>query len=282
MTALVTASCGTAAVYQVQEGTYLSVVPSEEQFGVDADGALPGGVAQLRKEGVDRIEVDITGDQVLFRLDGTDTEALGIVERIDITDRAGSGPFTAKKQLLVLADTLVLGELVIDQPVIWPGSFEDSPVITIKPRTPDERGPGVSCRADEPCLILSAGVDPDGRYADANNPEFDNNPIDSILIEESIDITLDTGKHVRFPAANGSFVQACGLSENRVWDLPTELGLDINDPVLVHTLCPSTPGAAIQLIIMDRSAVPLLAPLTEEREGDWCAPGPDCLLFVPE
>ncbi len=282
MTALVAAGCGAATVYQVAEGTYLSQVPSVEQFGLDVDGSLPGGVAQLREQGVDRIELDITAEQVIFRLDGIDTAAYSITDRIDITDREGSGPFKAKKQLLVLAETLVLGELVIGEPVIWPGSFEQSPVIIIKARNPGESGPDVSCRADEPCLLLSSGVDPAGSYADANNPELDENPIDSILItDESIGFTLDSGENVTISATNDSFTRACALSESHVWDLPAELGLAIDDPVLIHTLCPSTPGAAIHLIIMDRSAIPILAPLTEAREGDWCTPGPDCLLFVP-
>ncbi len=282
MAVLVAVGCGAGTGYQVAEDTYLSQVPSVEQFGLDVDGSLPGGVAQLREQGVDRIEVDINADQVIFRLDGVDTATHSIVDRVDITDREGSGPFKGKKEILVLADTLVLGDLVIEEPVIWPGSFEESPVITIKPRTPGERGPDVSCRADEACLLLSSGVDPGGSYADANNPRLDENPIETILInEESLDVTLDIGLHVALPATNGSLTHACGLSESRMWDLPAELGLDIDDPVLIHTLCPSTPGAAIQLIIMDRSAIPILAPLTEAQEGDWCPPGPECLLFVP-
>ncbi len=282
ITALVIAGCGASDGYQVAQGSYLSHVPSEEQFSVDVDGSLPGGIAQLREEGVDRIEVDINADEVTFRLDGVDSATHNIIDRVDVTDSEGSGPFKGKKQLLVLADTLVLGELVIDEPVIWPGSFEQSPVITVKPRSADERGPLISCGADEPCLLLSSGVDPTGRYADANNPELDENPIDSIEIDEqTLDITLDTGDLVTVPATNDSFTRACGLSESHMWDLPAELGLAIDDPVLVHTLCPSTPGAAIQLIVMDRSTIPVLAPLTEAREGDWCAAGPDCLLFVP-
>ncbi len=280
----VAAGCGTAAVNQVAEGTYLSLVPSEAQFELDVDGALPGGLPRLRDDGVDRVEVEISGDQVLFRVDEIDTATRSIVDRVDITDREGSGPFKATKQILVLGDApLVLGVLIIDEPVIWPGSFEESPVITIKPRDQDERGPGVSCSADEPCLVLSSGVDPAGSYADANNPELDENPIDSILInDEAINITLDSGDQVTISASNGSVTRACGLSENRVWDLPAEIGLAIEDPVLVHTLCPSTPGAAVQLVIMDRSAIPILAPLTEAREGDWCRPGPRVPALRPD
>ena len=283
MTVLVAAGCGagTSSGYQVAEGTYRSQVPSTEQLRLDIGGSLPGGVAQLRKQGIDRLEVDINADQVKFRLDGVDSAAANIVDRVNVTDREGSGPFKAKKQLLVLGEPLVLGELVINDPVVWPGSFEQSPVITIKPRTPGERGPDVSCRADEPCLLLSSGVDPAGRYADANNPALDENPIDSILInDKSVEVTLDTGKHVTIPTKNASFTRACGLSENRMWDLPAELGLPFDDPVLVHTLCPSTPGTN-QLMIMGRSAIPTLAPLTEARGGEWCPPGPGCLFFVP-
>ena len=277
-----TAGCGSSAGYRVADGTYVSIVPSAEQFDADVDGDLPGGVAPLRQQGVDRIEVDIAGDEVTFRLDGTDAATIGVAERIDITDSEGSGPLKGKKQILVLADPLVLGDLVIDEPVIWPGSFEDSPVITVKPRNPGEQGPAISCRADEPCLLLSSGVDPDGRYEDANNPELDQNPIESIVIDAgSVDITLDSGEHVMVEAGPSSTTQACGLSENPVWDLPSELGLPIDDPVLIHTLCPSTPGAAIELVIMGRADIPVLAPLTEAREGDWCTPATDCLVFVP-
>lgn len=166
---LVVAGCGTGNPVAV--GTYRSVVPSMEQLDLDAEGALPGGVAELRKDGVDQIEVAINADEVNVRMDGTETATLGIIDRVDITDSEGSGPFKGKKQILVLGDApLVLGDLVIDDPVIWPGSFEESPVITIKPRNPEERGPVVSCRADEPCLLLSSGVDPAGSYGDANNP----------------------------------------------------------------------------------------------------------------
>ncbi len=275
--------CGAATGNKVADGTYLSLVPSHEQLALDVDGALPGGVARLREDGASRVEVDISGDQASFRIDGIDTTTRSIVDRVDITDREGSGPFKAKKEILVLGDApLVLGGLVINEPVIWPGSFEESPVITIKSRDPDERGPGVSCNADQRCLLLSSGVDPAGSYADANNPQLDENPIDSILINDgSIDFTLDSGDEVTISASDGSVTRACGLSETKVWDAPAEIGLAIDDPVLVHTLCPSTPGAAVQLVILDRSAIPILAPLTEAREGDWCTPSSSCLLFVP-
>ena len=276
-------SCGGSAGYRVADGTYLSLVPTTEQLSLDLDGALPGGVAQLREDGVDLVHVDINGDQVIVRLDGAEASTRTIVDRIEVTDREGSGPLKANKQILVLGDPpLVLGDLVIDRPVIWPGSFEGSPVITLKPRDPDERGPVVSCEADESCLLLSSGVDPTGRFADSNNPALDQNPIDAILIDDqTIEITFDSGERVTLPADATSSTRACGLSETPMWDIPAESGLPIDDPVLVHTLCPSTPGAAVQLVILDRSAIPALAPLTEAREGDWCTPGPDCLIFVP-
>ncbi len=280
---LVGAGCGAVGGNEVADGTYLMLVPSTDQLVLDADGALPGGAARLRAGGAGEVEVEVAGDQVSFRVDGADTATHDIVDRVEITDSEGSGPFRGRKQILVLGDgPLVLGGLVIDEPVIWPGSFEESPVITVKPRDPDDRGPGVVCDADQPCLVLSSGFDPAGSYADANNPDLDENPIDSIRIDDqSIDILLDSGEQITVPAGPGTVTRACGLSENRLWDLPVEIGLPIDDPVLVHTLCPSTPGAAIRLVIVDRTAIPILAPLTEAREGDWCTPSPACLLFVP-
>lgn len=276
-------ACGTAAVNEVADGTYLSRVPSAAQVGLDTAGELPGGSVVLREGGIDRIEVDIDAGIVTFRSDGTDTAELRVIDRLEITDREGSGPFSAEKQILVLGDmALVLGPLTIEEPVIWPGSFDGSPVITIKSRDSAERGPVVSCDADELCLLLSSGVDPRGRYEEADDPSLDDNPIESILIDdEQIRLTLDSGTDVSIPASSDGSTVACGLSENPVWDLPASLGLAIDDPVLVHTLCPSPPGAAVQLMIMERAAIPLLAPLSEERDGDWCAPGPACLRFVP-
>ncbi len=280
--AMSAAACGGGTINEVADGSYLSLVPSVDQFNLDVAGELPGGLATLSEQGIDQIEVDISGDSVTVRLDGVEAALLRIIDRVEITDREGSGPFRAAKQILVLSDTpLVLGGLTMAEPVIWPGSFEASPVIAIKPRSSEERGPDVSCDADEPCLLLSSGVDPSGSYADANDPQLEENPIDSILIDdEHVGFTLDSGDTMTISADGGTFTRACGLSENRVWDLSAELGLAIDDPVLIHTLCPSTPGAAIQLVIMDRSAIPLLAPLSDSQEGEWCAPGPECLRFA--
>ncbi len=114
VSAILIAGCGTATVNEVAAGTYLSLVPSIEQLGLDVDGELPGGVAQLRMDGVDRIEAAILSDQVTFRVDGIDTVTREIVERAQVTDSEGSGPFKAKKQILLLGDDpLVLGKLVI-------------------------------------------------------------------------------------------------------------------------------------------------------------------------
>ncbi len=280
---VVAIGCGSAAGSEVAVGTYRSLVPTTEQLEIDVHGALPGGVARLRADDVDVVEVVIDTGQVVVRLDGVVAATRPITDRVSVTDREGSGPFKGRKQILVLGDEpLVLGGLIIDVPVIWPGSFEGSPVITVKPADPDERGPAISCDAAEPCLLLSSGVDPVGRYEDANDPALGQNPLDTIEIGEgSIDLVPDGGEVVTITAETGQVTDACGLGETRVWDLPAELGLPIDDPVLVHTLCPSTPGAAIQLVVMDRSALPVLAPLTEASEGEWCRPGFDCLLFAP-
>jgi hypothetical protein len=281
-TALV-GGCGGATVSEVTEGAYESLVPTAEQIAADVDGALPGGVVRLRDDGFGRIGVEIGTDQVTFVLDGTEVATHRIGERVAVTDDEGSGPFKAKRQVLVLSDgPLVLGGVRIDDPVIWPGSFEESPVITITSRDLDERGPAASCGADTACLLLSSGNDPTGSYADANDPESGENPIDTIEIDDSsVVLTLDDGDRVDLDIGTRTTTNACGLSETSAWDVPAALGLDLDDPVLVHTLCPSTPGAAIQLVIMDRSAIPILAPLTEAVEDDWCTPGVDCLLFVP-
>ncbi len=280
---LVFSACGGSVVLEVDDGVYRALVPSPEQFAVDNARDIPGGFVELRHAGIDQIELLIEGDEVTFRLDGTDAITRQVVDRLEVTDSEGSGPFKAKKQVLVLGDqALTLDELVIDQPVIWPGSFDTSPIITIKSRNVEERGPTVSCGSDERCLLLTSGVDPLGRYEDANNPELNENPIASIEVTgDSVEFTLDTGRQVRIDRGRKSFTRACGLSETAMWDVPSETGLAMNDPVLVHTECPSTPGGAIGLIVIERAEIPVLAPLGTQTDGNWCMAGPDCLWFAP-
>lgn len=139
----------------------------------------------------------------------------------------------------------------------------------------------MSCRADEKCLLLSAGADPTGLYEDVNDPERYENPIASIRVfDDFVEFTLDTGQDVRTSRIEESWTTACGLSETAVWDVPPEIDLAMDDPVLLHTVCPSSAGGAIQLIIMERSEIPTLAPLGPQID-EWCPAGPDCLLFAP-
>lgn len=280
---LVASACGRPMVYQVEDGVYGALVPSVEQFAADGAGGIPGGFALLRESEVNLVELAVEGDKVIFRLDGTDVVTRSVVDHLIVRDREGSGPFKAEKELLVLGnDPLVLGALSITEPVVWPGSFEGSPVITVKPRDPAERGPGVSCRADEACLLLSAGVDPSGRYEDMNDPELDENPLASIRVSDDfVEFTLDTGQQVRASRSEESFTRACGLSATALWDVPAEIDLAMDDPVLLHTLCPTSPGSSIQLIIIERAEIPTLAPLGAETDGEWCSAASDCLWFAP-
>ena len=49
----------------------------------------------------------------------------------------------------------------------------------------------------------------------------------------------------------------------------------------LHTLCPTNRGASIQMVIMERSAIPVLAPLGITTDGEWCPASVDCLWFAP-
>jgi hypothetical protein len=280
---LVVSACGGPLVYEVDDGVYGALVPSVEQFAADSARGVPGGFALLRETGSNLVELSLEGDEVTFRLDGEDVVTRSVVDHLIVRDREGSGPFKAEKEVLVLGDDpLVLGGLSINEPVVWPGSFVGSPVITVKPRDPEERGPDVSCGADEKCLLLSAGDDPAGRYEDTNNPELNENPIASIRVSDDfVEFTLDTGQQVQISTSGKSWTRACGLSETSVWDIPTEIDLAMDDPVLIHTVCPSFPGSSIQLIIIERAEIPVLAPLSTETDGEWCSAGPDCLWFAP-
>jgi hypothetical protein len=277
------AACSASGGQEIADGTYSALVPSAEQFAADAGRDIPGGFAGLRSAGIDQIELRIQGDNVTFFVDGSEAASRPITDRLELTDRQGSGPFKGRRQVLLLGtEPLAMGDLVIDEPVIWPGSFDESPVITLKPRNPEERGPDVQCGADEACLLLTSGSDPTGSYENANNPELNENPIASIEVASTfVEFTLDTGRQVRISRTDQSSTQACGLTETEVWDVPPEIGLAMDDPVVVHTVCPSTPGGAIQLTIIARPAIPTLAPLGSETDGDWCSASPTCLWFAP-
>ncbi len=285
MTGLVLAAAGCGpVVVDVEMGVYQALVPSAEQIRIDAGQNLPGGFSVLRDAGVDLIQLRVDGDEVSFLLDGVDTATRQVIERLQIQDSEGSGPFKAEKEVLILdGGPLTLAGLTINDPVIWPGSFDGSPVVTVKQRDPNERGPGVSCGPDESCLLLTAGVDALGGYEDVNNPALDQNPIATIEVTDAgVEFILDSGETVESAEASRSATRACGLSETAIWDVPAAAGLALEDPVVVHTLCPTNPGASIQMVIMERSAIPVLAPLgITTTDGEWCSASADCLWFAP-
>lgn len=282
LSTLLATACTGPLVGTVADATYLATVPTDPQYATEAAGHIPGGFRALRNSGVDEIAVTINESDVTFALDGREVTSRIVSERLTVTDREGSGPFKGAKEILVLGvEPLVIGGLTIAEPVIWPGSFEGSPVITIKPRNDQERGPDVSCSSSEMCLLLTSGVDPKGEYEDANDPSLEQNPIATIRVTStSIEFTLDSGQVVDASRDSEATTDACGLSETRMWDVPAAVGLDIQDPVLVHAACPSTPGD-VHLVIMGRGDVPALAPLGPEAGGEWCPPSSNCLMFVP-
>ena len=275
-------SCGGPVRGQVSDASYQSLVPSIEQFATPEGADIPGGFVLLGESGVAMVEMQINGDQVKWFLDGEEVAQRTVEERMVVRDSEGSGPFKAEKEVLVLGDEpLVLASLIIERPVVWPGSFEGDPVVTVKSRDPDERGPVVSCGAEELCLLLSAGFDPVGRYEDANNPELDENPLASIRVTETaIEFTMDSDQEVSVSREGELWTRSCGFSETFVWDVPAEVGIGMDDPVLVQAACPTAPGDQL-LHIFERADMPDLVPIGPEFGGEWCRPSPDCLMFVP-
>lgn len=279
---LVASACTGPVVVHVEGGRFDALVPSAEQFTLDTARGIPGGFAALREGGVDRVTMVYEDDTVVFRLDGGTVATRRVTDRVEVRDSEGSGPFKGAKQVLALGgDALVLGGLTIREPVIWPGSFAGSPAITVKSHDREERGPAVSCDATESCLVLSSGVDPDGRYEDANDPARDENPVAFIEVSgEFVEYTLDNGKRVRAGRGRASGARACGLSETALWDVPAEVAPAMTDPVLAVTACPTTPGDTL-LVIIERAEIPVLAPLDPGHAGQWCSPGPTCWRFAP-
>lgn len=284
------AGCGGPYLHAVDDGVYGALVPTTEQWADESSQAIPGGFAALSADGTGRVVVRIDGDTVTFELDRETAVTRTVVERRDIQDSEGSGPFKAETQALALgAEPLVLGSLRITDPVIWySGGYESTGVIAIKPWDPDERGPIVQCTAaDEECLELPVGEalvgDPIGDYTDMNDPSAAENPVTGIRVTATeVVYTLDSGAEVGSSRKGESLVRACTLWESAVWPVPAEVGVAFDDPVLVETNCPLPSGEASTLTIMERAALPVLAPLAPQWGGQWCQPGPDCLWFLDE
>lgn len=283
------AGCG-SYLHAVDDGAYGSLVPTSEQWADERSDAIPGGFAALVADGAERVVMRIEGDTATFELDGQTAATRTVVERRDIKDSEGSGPFKAETQALALGEEpLVLGSLTISDPVIWyAGGYESTEVVAIKPWDPDERGPIVQCAAaDEQCLELPVGEalvgDPTGEYTDMNEPSSAENPLTGIRVTATdIVFTLDTGEEVRNSREDEFLVRACALWESVVWPVPSEVDVALDDPVLVETSCPLPFGEAPSLTVMERAALPVLAPLAPKWAGAWCQPGPDCLWFIDE
>ncbi len=272
----------------VAEASFGALVPTSQQLRVDTRGDIPGGFAPLRASGVDRVDIRVEGDELTVSLDGVTTVSRPVLERREVQDSRGTGPFTAKEEILVLgSDPLVLGDLVIEDPVIWPGGYDGSPIITVKPQDPTERGPVEQCRAADRCLVLTARPyrhpDPRGTYEDRNDPGLGENPLASILVgDDLVEYTLDTGDTIRADWSGEMLTRACGLSESFVWPVPDRVGLNFDDPVLVQTRCPIPDGEPRAVTVMERANLPVLAPLGTQFGGQWCRPGPGCLWFISE
>ena len=284
------AGCG-PYLHAVDDGTYGALVPTTGQLFDANSNAIPGGFAALRADGVERVVVRIDSDTVTFELDGVVAATRTVTERRSIQDLEGSGPFKAETEAVALGDEpLVLGSLTIDEPVIWySGGYESTQVIAIKQWDPEERGDSiVQCSAaDEHCLEVPLGDtlvgDPVGNYTDMNQPDTDQNPLSDVSVTATeIVYMLDTGAVVRSGREAETPIRACGLEESLVWPVPEAVGLAFDDPVLVETHCSLPYGEAPALTVMERSALPVLAPLAPQSGGQWCQPGSDCLWFLNE
>ncbi|WP_299445985.1 hypothetical protein [uncultured Phycicoccus sp.] len=283
------AGCGTS-LHPVDDGVYGALVPTTAQWADERSTQIPGGFAALRADDVDRVVLRIDGDSVSFELDGQVAATRSIAERRAVRDREGSGPFRAQAEVLALGEEpLVLGSLRISDPVIWyAGGYESTVVVAVKPADPDERGPVVQCVAEDvQCLHLPVGADPvgdpAGRYLDMNQPGTSENPLASIEVTATeIVYALDSGRETRTTRDEESLIRACGLWESAAWPVPAEAGVAFDDPVLVETRCPLPYGESPSLTVMERAAVPVLAPLAPQWAGFWCQPGPDCLWFMDD
>ncbi len=284
------AGCTGPYLHAVDDGVYGALVPTIEQWADQGSEAIPGGFAALSADSVERVVLRIEGDTVTFELDGEISATRTVAERRDVRNSEGSGPFMAETQALSLGEgPLILGSLRITDPVIWySGGYDSTEVVAVKPWDPDERGPIDQCAAtDAQCLELPVGEalvgDPIGDYTDMNDPATAENPVKGIRVTATdVVYTLDNGEEVRSTRAEESLIRACALRESVVWPVPAEVGLAFDDPVVVATHCPLPYGEASTLTVMERAALPVVAPLATQWGGQWCQPGPDCLWFLDE
>lgn len=115
-----------------------------------------------------------------------------------------------------------------------------------------------------------------------DTPELGQSPVVSIQVTDAaIEYHLEAGSTVRTERSDRSVTGACGLAETSVWTVPVEVGLTMDDPVLVETVCPLSPASSIQLVVMERSHLPVLASLGAESDGESCAASSECVWFVP-
>ena len=277
-------------LHAVDDGVYGALVPTTQQWTDQGSDELPGGFAALSADGVKQVHMRVSGNTVTFNLDGQPAVTRTVEERRAMQDSEGSGLAKAKTEVLLLGnEPLVLGSLTIRAPVIWySGGYSSTSLVSVKPWDPNERGPVVQCgAADKQCLELPVGEaqvgNPIGTYRNMNNPDAGENPVAGIQVTAGeIVFTLKTGQQVRSSRDEESLIQACALGESAVWPVPAEVGVAFSDPVLVHTSCALPAGNAPSLTVMDRTALPVLAPLAPQWGGQWCQPGPACLWFIDD
>ena len=285
----VLSGCG-PDLHSVDDGAYGALVPTTQQWADDASKDIPGGFAALSADGVKAVVMRVAGNTVTFELDGRIAANRVVEDRRKVEDSEGSGLAKARAQVLILGDEpLELGSLKISQPVIWyAGGYSSAALVSIKPWDANERGPASQCgAADKQCLELPAGEaeagNPVGTFRNMSDPEAVENPVAGIqMTATEIVYTLATGQEIRQSRGGESLIRACALGESAIWSVPAEVGLAFSDPVLVDTHCALPTGNAPSLTVMERPALPLLAPLAPRAGGQWCQAGPGCLWFVNE
>jgi hypothetical protein len=299
MLTLAATACSDTVVVDVADGVYTARVPTQDQLATDAAAGIPGTFGVLRDAGIDRIEVEIDGDEVALTAGGeTVTRAVSDREHRRVSSAQSIFQSDFEVEVIHLGDDpLVLGPVTIDEPVLVPGDPEGAPVVVVKGFRTGGDEYDVTCEAGVPCLVLSALEPPTGRYRYLGGADpADTGPIPAIEFDgSSVMVELAAGDRIPMSQSR-STTAACGLSLTPVWEVPAAADLAMEDPVLVDSRCATAPGRDL-LTIMERDAIPTLAPANMVRRGTqvpttpqrdpvdrrtWCVPGPDCLLYGPE
>lgn len=290
--AVILGSCGEdTLVARVEAGTYTARVPTEDQLADPGADALPGAFMELRRAGVDHVEITVGENEVEISADGAIVASRSVEETVQLLAQEPTSAFQSRIEaefVRLAGEPLEMPGLTIARPSVSPARANDPSVIALRAF---ERTPPVDlgCLDAGECLLATTGISPAGEYRSV--PEgTSESPVTSIaVVGDTLELRLASGETVtavRPDDPDEATTPACGITETAMWEVPDETGLGMDDPVVVHTSCLGVASGSY-LTLIERSDIPVLAPWGNPV---WCDLGPidasaegtspDCWVFA--